>query len=500
MLVAIFAIVLCSARACADGKVFASHAAPAEIPDQSALICFDGKTETLAIETRFVAKGKDFAWVVPLPARPEIRAGTPGMFPTLRAMFLPRMWDFQAAGLVIALTGLLCLALLCDMLGSRDAAARVMVWGSLLVLAGMCVFSSSLSAGGGSAAGAVSVLERSVIGDFDVSVVQSTDAGEMKAWLTANGFQSSPQANNAIEDYVKNGWLFVVSKLNRSFDDARVSAPTPLIFQFPVTKPVYPMQLTGAGATVPLKLELFVFGDQFAYAPGFQVVRRAAALVPTESHRYSMRGSVDVQVSHQLLREVIGGAKQATLLRRTLLPDEMGRDIEIQFSGSFHTGNQVCSPLAARQLAFAGGLWGFLLVGSALAFRASQKGPWPAGVRSIGTAIIAGIAVGLAAWTVVPKGPSESPGIDMRRGDAIHATARHALEDLGKRLPASEVNELSITNEMLSIFSAYPEGVQKIRAEDSPGNFVIRRSKDGFDCVYYRWDGQEVAEPLQKAN
>lgn len=68
--------------ALADGKIFPSTAFPEQvrIPEQEALIHWSNGVERLVIETRFDAKGTNFAWVIPLPARPKIEAATPGCF------------------------------------------------------------------------------------------------------------------------------------------------------------------------------------------------------------------------------------------------------------------------------------------------------------------------------------------------------------------------------------------------------------------------------------
>ena len=77
----------------ADGKVFSSRAAIAEIsmPDQRALICWSNGVERLVIETRFAGAGTNFAWVMPLPAVPEIEVATPGLFATLAYQLRPEL-------------------------------------------------------------------------------------------------------------------------------------------------------------------------------------------------------------------------------------------------------------------------------------------------------------------------------------------------------------------------------------------------------------------------
>ena len=71
LLIAVLALfMLAHPRCFADGKVFPVIDHRASIPDQQALIAWRDGIETLAIETRFVGTGTDFAWVVPLPSVP----------------------------------------------------------------------------------------------------------------------------------------------------------------------------------------------------------------------------------------------------------------------------------------------------------------------------------------------------------------------------------------------------------------------------------------------
>ncbi len=94
-LICAVAIFCCSAAAFADGTVFVQGIAKPRIPDQSALITFDGKTERLVIETAIEGEGAEFAWVVPVPSIPKVEAATPGLFPTLRAITRARIVGYS---------------------------------------------------------------------------------------------------------------------------------------------------------------------------------------------------------------------------------------------------------------------------------------------------------------------------------------------------------------------------------------------------------------------
>ena len=63
-------------RAHADGKVFATVDI-ATIPDQRVLIHYAEGVETLVVQTAFSGSGTNFAWVVPVPTKPEVFAVKP---------------------------------------------------------------------------------------------------------------------------------------------------------------------------------------------------------------------------------------------------------------------------------------------------------------------------------------------------------------------------------------------------------------------------------------
>jgi len=83
----------------ADGKLFqrAVVAQPPTTPDQRALVVFDAERclETLVVETTVdpggAASGGEFAWVIPLPAKPAIEASTTGLFPSIEMFCSPEL-------------------------------------------------------------------------------------------------------------------------------------------------------------------------------------------------------------------------------------------------------------------------------------------------------------------------------------------------------------------------------------------------------------------------
>jgi hypothetical protein len=117
---------------------------------------------------------------------------------------------------------------------------------------------------------AVSILDWKIVGVFETTTIASHDAKALQAWLSENGFAVPTNAEPVIASYVKDGWVFVATKIRRDKPDNETSTPHPLSFTFKTDKPVYPMRLTGLNSQ-SLSVDLYVFSDARAAAPHFKV-------------------------------------------------------------------------------------------------------------------------------------------------------------------------------------------------------------------------------------
>lgn len=375
-----------------DGKVLPPVLLAQEVamPDQRALLAWKDGVETLVIESSFVGEGTDFAWVVPLPAKPEVEAATRGTLPSVSALMLPvvrpaveELWlvvmlaaivvvvsvlgGWRATGwglraLVVAGSGLVVGAILSAIFGLGlffPFAGMVFAcwWGRgvinkkaslfahlVVVLVSLLLIAMSIptvgkvrgyaSEGGTEAAGLT--LERRVVGDFDVTLLSGREGASVARWLADNGFALPDPARAEAERHAEAGGWFVASRVRRDFAERAKSVPAPLVFRFPTEKPVYPMRFTGAGATGPLEVELFVFGPERAVTDGLEP--RAWAPVefgePDANARYR-RGTGQPHdarvVTHPQLRRLAEGAAVVTHLRGKLSPSEMQADLVLRW-------------------------------------------------------------------------------------------------------------------------------------------------------------------------
>lgn len=338
-LLAVLVLGLSGTLAGADGGAFKrmiEDPTAATMPDQAALIAFDGTTQTLAIQTRFEGDPSEFAWVVPLPSPPEVKACPPSVFKVLPRLFprrvvtdsaIPPLW-IPCALLTIAILGFV-------RTGSPRIRAAIFLGllGAVVVVVLPALGTARSSA---RALGEPSLDVRThLVGDHEVSILEAKRADEVTGWLTGHGFDVNPAAGEAIASYVRDGWCFVASKSVRTRTTAggETITPHPLVFRFRTPKAVYPMRLTGANNTGPLAVTLYVFGSGTAAADGWEV-RRSAPLSKRSPQPLNSQPTLfppgDVLVSFGPLLDLLPpGVTHATCLTRTLRPEQMSKDVAI---------------------------------------------------------------------------------------------------------------------------------------------------------------------------
>jgi len=376
----------------ADGKVLPPVlvAQEIEMPDQRALLAWKDGVETLVIESSFVGQGTDFAWVVPLPAKPEVEAATRGTLPSVAALMLPVVrpaveevwvlvffgglvaiaaalagWRIIGWGLrvaVVASAGALLGFLLAAVFGLGAffplvgmAATCVFGWGVIkreaslfshlvALIVGVIGLGVLLPTVGkvratvdeGPSGAAALTLERRVVGDFDVTLLSGREGAGVVRWLEDNGFALPEAARAEAERHAAAGGWFVASRVRRDFAERGTSVPAPLVFRFPSEKPVYPMRFTGAGATGPLEVELFVFGPERAVTDQLESwawgpVEFGEPEAGLRSWRGTGQSDESRFVTHPQLRRLAEGARVLTHLRGSLSPDAMQDDLVLRW-------------------------------------------------------------------------------------------------------------------------------------------------------------------------
>jgi hypothetical protein len=545
----LLAVVGAGGEARGDGKVLPPVLLAQEVamPDQRALLAWKDGVETLVIESSFVGEGTDFAWVVPLPAKPEVEAATRGTLPSVAALMLPVVrpvvdelwlpvwfvglvavaaalagWRATGWGLRVAvvagsgamagsiLSAILGLGLLFPVLGmvlacwlGWDAIEKSAPLRSYLivVLVGLLLFAMTRASFGkvrGSSETATEIaeltLERRVVGDFDVTLLSGREGASVARWLADNGFALPEAARAEAERHAEAGGWFVASRVRRDFAERGKSVPAPLVFRFPSEKPIYPMRFTGAGATEPLDVELFVFGPERATAEGLEP--RAWGPVdfraPDQNAQYR-RGTGQPHdarvVTHPQLRRLAEGAAVVTHLRGKLSPAEMQADLFLNWEKNARAAKGLVAYVreAAWQLGVAAGVGLSLIAMIVLGFVHGGRRPpfcWSLPLLAGGAAMACIVASRLPS-VEVRKSKNGIPGYMLRQ---VEQAALLALWDT----EPGETDEARVRSNVAAELERFlkPQG-WAMSVGDGPGQVEVTKQPSGkWRVIRYDAAGQ----------
>lgn len=217
----LFAVLFFSEYALADGLMLAQkrEAALGELrhafitePEQKAIIFYSNRLEKLIISPKYEGTVESFAWVIPVLAPPRVEIGEPRIFDELAELVI----DWPKSG--------------------------------------------GLQTGPRTSEQDVTVLQRKIVGDYDVSVLSSKDSQALMKWLDENGYHLPTEAIGPIQEYVKERWTFVACKVHdpspATAEGLRSGTLAPLKLTFRALKPVYPLRLSSVN---PEPFDLLIY-------------------------------------------------------------------------------------------------------------------------------------------------------------------------------------------------------------------------------------------------
>jgi hypothetical protein len=352
---------------------------------------------------------------------------------------------------------------------------------------GVCAFGAKCFPGQN-----VSILDRKLVGIFETTTIASQDAKALQTWLSENGYAMPTNAEPVIASYVKDGWVFVATKVRRDQPDNETSTPHPLSFIFKTDKPVYPVRLTGVD-NGPLSIELYVFSSAVAKNALFRL------------DRCTRRKMV-----HPLLGQWTAGLPVGTKLSATLSPATMRRDVWLE-QAPFLAEHQ--KRLFSRQGALITALnWGAgsfaagLIAACLIAFNIEKfRTKLP---RLIGIVAITGVALSGFAYVCLPKievslvkerpyssWRSEQIAFRLAWEDANWQTltqARTGFQELISNPTNAAVYGLK------NWYNHFAGG--QIREEDSPGNYLLRETNNQLQLIFIDSDGgEEISDSMNLA-
>jgi hypothetical protein len=494
---------------------------PPPIPAQRAVIAWDGKTETLLVESSLNAKGQSFGWIIPLPNVPTVvEKGTPDIINTLDLCCRP--WLVSSSfNRWLGMHGLLILVFLfvpaffVGRIIKRNQGPTVedlVAFGGLLfvvlfLLAGLLPASSNVSPAGMQP----SIRLQAVVGNYEISVLDCKKAEELEAWLASNGFAKLPPSGKPIvEDYIKRKWCFVASKLQMEGDGPR--APHPLLFKFPVTAPVYPMKLT-ALANSPVYLKLFVIAPRRAEIPGLRT-----DFVSRLENLHIKDQEIPVELAGWLKPE----NHIVTAATDIVKPSAMGSDMDIGFCGDEEYHQRTCYTHSA---AWQEGInyacivlfFGMLLILLGYPFYGfwlvvKFKGPRRFCLMALTLLALLAVFVTIVTYLCLPK--VASAHVITNPFTEVELFGQ-AFGDLKKSLKGNDLTKETISKlyweKLRKISSDHhhplvnPYTGEPIKEEVSPGNFSIEMTSKGpvvHYCRLHRFGRRFIYDtwPLYKEN
>lgn len=425
--------------------------------------------------------------MVPLPGAPVIEEATTGLFPTLRFVFQTKIVHNVSRYYL----GILFLVVFSCVTWKKGLlyVLFLLVAPALILWA---MFLPALATAGSKATSVgeeVSILDRKLVGIFETTTISSRDSAALENWLLENGYSVPTNAGPVIAGYVKDGWVFVATKVGRNDPKLDSSTPQPLSFTFATDRPVYPMQLTGLASKL-LNVDLYVMGDTGYTARHFAVDSCA--------HR---------DLFHPLLVRWCGDSAVVTKLTAKLSPEDMRQDVWLDPSPSIiGYEKRLYSRNGAQIIALNCGV-GFLVISLLVlyAFIRIDK-VRPPKLRWIVSHIIL-FSLGLTAiiYTGLPK--IEVKLVKVRGGNhhvernkafvlCMAPTTCHTVAEYRTAFQSIISNPTNLPNLGGENWDNRFVGGQ-FREEDSPGNYILRERNGSMQLILIDGLGREDINPVE---
>lgn len=500
-LIAIIFMACAESPALADGKYFGRTTVAVEpgIPHQAAIIAFRDGVQTLIVQSTVNAEGDEVGWILPLPAEPTaIEAATPGTIATLEQLVQPAfiterdMQDWHWLATAAAINFAIMLVAACIVRRAKTPAWRVIQYVVALPIVGFLVlglFLPALARPRSHAAQArtetgAQILIHETIGSYEVTVLTAESGAAVADWLTNSGFACDEASVKTLDAYVQEGWCFAAAKIRWSEDGTLT--PHPLKVVFPASEAVYPMRLTGVGATQPLALDLFIIGKEMAEAKGLSNWRCETLARDTidwyDGPIDQYKGeSTRLRLGHPQITSLLWDGAVLTHLSGSLAPEEMAkRDVAIAWRPAEPMQREFYTEAAA-------GVRGWTTMLSALALALfvtslltlRQETP---GRRIVRTALLPGLALSTLAGVVVAwTTPSVPTNVDESRFDRI-LIAERIETDLLLKDYKPHASAAAYIDMLLH------DPPQHLTRGDVPNGVVIEEDESGWTVTFHDRD------------
>ncbi len=508
LVIGFFLTILIANRVYADGKIFQERAfkkAPA-MPTQRAILRYKDGVETLIIEAAFDAEGKNFGWVIPVPAKPtNLEKASPGFLKTLSLNIQPKITHILSRK-YIPVYGVVLLVFLWSivvLIYKKGLLVELLVI-LLAILILFSIVSPAFQIGGMSLQRGVrkkesnqikgiTVHDMAEIGDYIVSVLEAEQSEALDTWLDKNGFvKLGEKGRSIVNDYIAHKWFFVTAKLHRN--NSGMSHPYPIAIKFPTKNAVYPMRLTSLVEN-PLYLELFVISEEKANNPKLicefcDVYSMKSRSWKNPNYTY-MQGKRFGSVFHPDAHKKMWDGCVLTKLCGIVRPEQMKEDFILDWKGkapyqkhyysnrgAFHTAFLICLSIGSILI---------LILIVALQSRIHKSdGRRFIVFRIYIPSIIFAFTLFALVYFLLPKTNVVIVGIEEQGDNYLYSyqftDENYAMAWAAQNLPNPTKDAMTEFIQNYYRFQATRNAYTKerVRLEDSPGNLIIGENERGI--------------------
>lgn len=226
-LLALVLLLLTTSPAFADGVLIKSRPdldKDLREPAQKAIILHKDNTETLILQVKYEGEVDEFAWVIPVPAYPDVNVSEPLLFTEL-AYLTYKEYPLR------------------DQNGFFECSQSMPAPGITLPV--------------------VDVWEEATVGVYDYAILSSTDPHALITWLNDNGYAFSEEGQGIVDNYIGKEWYFVAIKITatevaQGLNKGKVQ---PLMLVFNSDSIVYPLEISSLSAE-KCEILLYTFADR----------------------------------------------------------------------------------------------------------------------------------------------------------------------------------------------------------------------------------------------
>lgn len=188
------------------------------------------------VQIAYEGPSEEFAWIVPVPDKPDLFLTTSALFTQLTQQSQPRFTlnrVFEGECRV-----------------PRIQAQRMSDGASYSDTGGVAAPSSPNDY-------EVEVLREETVGPYQTVVLDAASVADLTGWLGANGYDIPSSLDGVLKPYLTSGSKFVALKLAKDRSDGDLA---PLALRYAGDTGAIPVQLTSVAATPDMRLEVYVFG------------------------------------------------------------------------------------------------------------------------------------------------------------------------------------------------------------------------------------------------